>query len=60
MWVFWPIVKLFNHSRDLMMQMKKSLDLFSVNYTLLLHIFFLFSNLILSMPFVALSGDRIF
>ena len=60
MWVFWPIVKLFNHSRDLMMQTKKSLDLFSVNYTLLLHIFFLFSNLILSMPFVALSGDRIF
>ena len=28
MWVFWPVVKLFNYLRVLMMKTKKSLDLF--------------------------------
>ena len=27
-WVFWPIAKLFNHSRVLMMQTKKNYNLF--------------------------------
>ena len=52
MWVFWPVVKLFNYLRVLMMQTKKSLDLFFGKLDDVIANFAMFSNLIFFHPIV--------